>query len=56
MNAKKRRFKIDTHGWGVFYRWAKSSKAALMRVVYAVFGRGYDGWEHEYWTVTEVAR
>ena len=50
-----KKFKIVTHGYGVFYRYAKTAKAALNRVVYAIFGRGYDGWEHEYWTVEEVA-
>lgn len=56
MKSEKRKFMVDTHGWGVFYRYAKSAQAAVHRVVYAVFGPGYEGWEHEYWTVTEVTQ
>jgi len=48
-------WKITTHGYGVFYRHARTAAAALQRIVFAIFGRGYDGWEHEYWTVEEVA-
>lgn len=53
MNGK-RRYRVETYGHGVFYRWATTASAALHRVVYAVFGPGYEGWEHEYWTVEEV--
>lgn len=49
-----KKYKIETYGYGVFYRWARSAMAARSRVVFAVFGRGYEGWEHEYWKVTEV--
>lgn len=56
MKPKKRKFRIDTHGYGVHYRWAASAAAARQRVAYAIFGRGYDGWEHEYWTVTKEVR
>lgn len=55
MNKTKKKFKIDTFGHGVFYRWATSAHAAVHRVVYAVFGPGYEGWDHEYWDVEEVA-
>lgn len=47
-------FKIDTFSYGVFYRHARNAAAARQRVVYELFGRGYTGYEHEYWTVTEV--
>ena len=50
----KKKYRINTYGWGVFYRWAKSAIAARNRVAYAVFGPGYEGWEHEYWEVEEV--
>jgi hypothetical protein len=49
-----KKWKIDTYDWGVFYRYAKNAVAAKNRVVYAIFGRGYTGWAHDYWTVTEV--
>ena len=50
----KKKHRINTYGWGVFYRWAKSAAiAARNRVAYAVFGPGYEGWEHEYWEVEE---
>lgn len=50
----KKRFRVDTHGFGVRYRWATSAAAARQRVVFAIFGRRYEGYEHEYWTVKEV--
>lgn len=49
-----KKYRIETYGRGVFYRWATSAAAAVQRVVFAVFGRGYEGWEHEYWDVREV--
>ena len=52
----KRLFKIEAYGWGIFYRYAKTAAAARQRMVYAIFGKGYDGWEHEYWTITEVVK
>lgn len=56
MGRVKRKYVVNTHGMGVFFRWATSAKAARQRVVDMVFGRGYDGWDHEYWTVTEVTQ
>ena len=56
MKTAKRKFMVDTHDWGVFYRYAKSAQAALNRVVYAVFGPSYNGWAHDYWEVTEVTQ
>ena len=50
----KRKYRVDTHDYGVHYRWATSAAAARQRVVFAIFGPGYDGWDHEYWIVTEV--
>ena len=49
-----KKYRIDTYGYGVFFRYAKTAAAARQRVVYAIFGKGYDGYEHEYWQVTEV--
>ena len=51
---KKRKFRVDTHDYGVHYRWATSAAAARQRVVYEIFGPGYEGWDHEYWKVEEV--
>lgn len=50
-----KKWQIETHDYGTFYRWAKSAAAAKQRVVYALFGRGYTGYEHDFWTVREVA-
>ena len=47
-------WRIETSGYGTFYRHAKTAAAARQRVAYVVFGRGYTGYEHEYWTVKEV--
>ena len=49
-----RKWKINTYDYGIFYRWAKTAAAARQRIVFAIFGKGYDGYEHEYWTVEEV--
>ena len=49
-------WKITTYGYGVFYRHAKTAAAAKMRVVYSLFGSGYNGYEHDYWTVEEVTK
>ena len=49
-----KKWRIKTVGYGVFFRYAKSAAAARQRVVFALFGPGYEGWEHEYWTVEEV--
>ena len=54
MKAIKRKFEIDTHDYGVFYRWATSAGVAKFRVVYAIYGRGYEGWAHDYWTVRDI--
>ena len=51
-----KKYRIDTYGYGVYFRYAKSPAAARQRVVYAIFGRGYEGYEHEYWTVSEVTK
>ena len=47
-------WRIETFGYGTYYRHAKSAAAARQRVVFAVFGRDYTGYEHEYWIVREV--
>ena len=47
-------WRIDTYDYGTFYRRAKSAAAAVQRVVYAIFGRGYTGWAHDFWSVREV--
>lgn len=47
-------WRIETNGYGVYYRHAASPAAAKQRVVYALFGRGYAGYEHDYWTVREA--
>ena len=52
LQAKK--WKITAWGYGVFYRHARTAAAARQRIVYALFGRGYEGYEHEYWTIEEV--
>ena len=49
-----KKYKIETYTYGTFFRYARNPVAAKMRIVYAVFGRGYDGWEHDYWQVEEV--
>jgi hypothetical protein len=49
-------WRIETYGYGVFYRHAKTAAAARQRIVYLIYGRGYDGYEHEYWEVTEVSK
>ena len=49
-----KKYRIETYGHGVFYRYAKSATAALHRVVFAVFGKGYERWEHDFWKVEEV--
>lgn len=55
MNKKaKRKFRIDTFGHGVYYRWASNACAAVSRIVYMLFGPGYTGYEHDYWKVEEV--
>ena len=46
-------YKITTN-YGVFYRHARTPQAARQRVVFTIFGRGYEGYEHEYWIVEEV--
>lgn len=51
--TNKKLYKINTFDYGVFYRWAKSAPAARQRIVYEIFGRGYDGYDHEFWEVTE---
>lgn len=51
-----KKYRIDTFSRGIWYRYAKTAAAARQRVVYAIFGKGYEGWEHEYWTVEEVAK
>lgn len=52
----KRLYKIETYDYGTFYRYATNVAAAKSRIVYEIFGRGYEGWAHDYWTVTEVVR
>lgn len=47
-------WKVTAWGYGVFFRHARTAAAARQRVVYALFGRGYEGYEHEYWTIEEV--
>ena len=47
-------WRIITYGYGVFYRHAKTAAAARQRVVFALFGRGYTGYEHDFWKVEEV--
>lgn len=47
-------YAIVTHGYGIFYRRAKTPAAARQRVCYAIFGPGYDGWEHEYWNIVKI--
>ena len=47
-------YKVETYDYGTFYRHAKSAAAARQRICFAVFGRGYDGYEHEYWDVSLV--
>ena len=47
-------WKITTYGYGVFYRHAKTAAAARQRIAFAIFGKGYEGYEHESWTVEEV--
>lgn len=49
------KYRINTYDYGVFYRYARNATAAKNRVVYAIFGRGYEGWAHDFWEVTEVA-
>lgn len=51
--TNKKLYKINTFDYGVFYRWAKSAPAARQRIVYEIFGKGYDGYDHEYWEITE---
>ena len=50
----KHKYKIETYGHGTFYRYATSAAAARQRLAFALFGRCYDGYEHEYWKVEEV--
>lgn len=50
-----KKWKITTFDYGVFFRRAKNAAAAKQRIVFALFGRGYNGYEHDYWTVEEVA-
>ena len=52
----KRLYKIETYDYGVFYRYATNAAAAKSRIVYEIFGKGYEGWAHDFWTVTEVVR
>lgn len=56
MAQKKKLFKVVAHGRGVFYRYATNAVAAKNRIVFQEFGRGYTGWEHDYWDVTEVEK
>lgn len=51
--TNKKLYKINTFDYGVFYRWAKSAPAARQRIVYEIFGKEYDGYDHEFWEVTE---
>lgn len=48
------KYMVETYNRGRHYVWAKSPQAARSRIVYRIFGRGYEGWEHDYWTVTEI--
>lgn len=48
------KYMVDTYSYGRHYVWAKSPCAAKSRIVFRVFGRGYDGYEHDYWSVTKV--
>lgn len=48
-------YKITTN-YGVFYRHARTPQAARQRVAFAIFGKCYEGYEHEYWTVEEVTK
>ena len=50
----KRLYKIETYDYGTFYRYATNVAAAKSRIVYEIFGKGYEGWAHDFWTVTEV--
>ena len=54
--AEKHLYKVETYDYGVFFRYATNAVAAKSRVVFEIFGRDYDGWAHDYWTVTEVVR
>ena len=54
-SGEKRLFKVDTNSYGAFFRYATNAVAAKSRVVFDIFGRGYEGWEHDYWTVTEAS-
>jgi hypothetical protein len=49
----KKLYKINTFDYGIKYRYAKSAAAARQRVVFDIFGKGYDGYDHEFWEVTE---
>lgn len=46
------KYEVDTYDYGKQYVWAKTPQAAVSRIVYRIFGRGYTGYDHEYWTVT----
>lgn len=51
-----KKYKINTFGYGIFYRHARTPQAARQRIVFAIFGRGYEGYEHEYWIIEEVTK
>lgn len=51
--TEKKLYKIDTYDHGVFYRYAVNPVAAKYLIVRHIFGRRYEGWEHDFWTVTE---
>ena len=48
-----KKYKIYTD-YGIFYRMAKTKESALQRIVYAIFGKNYKGFRHEFWIVKEV--
>lgn len=50
----KKLYKIETYDYGTFFRYATNAVAAKSRIVYEIFGKGYEGWAHDFWTVTEV--
>lgn len=50
----KKKFKIETFDYGVFYRWAKNKILARQMVVREIFGLPYYGFEHEHWEIQEV--
>lgn len=53
MQNKMKKYKIYTD-FGIFYRMASNKQAALQRIVYAIYGKNYKGFRHEYWIVEEI--